>query len=479
MTTVQIEEEEELEGVAATHGKRRPLRVLAAPAHPGERHCNTVRPSRLPLACWRMNASRFDFDSSVVVPAARRELSELRRLRERHPTALASIFGHADPTGDDEYNKRLSGRRAEAVYALLTRRVDLWEALYRVPHGGDQWGRRSLQRMLAALTDAEGEPYFDGLVTRGWSADWYQSVHRFQEDQGIGVDGDPGPETRGVLFAAYMEYLCTGEDGSVLRLEPTDFLGRGADAGGRMAYQGCGEMNPVMRFSQSEEAEYAAWSKRDERNEKNRVNRRLVVYLFDPAAAWPHEAWPCPPASEGTAACTSRFFSDHGPRAQPGPSTRHFDGDADTFRCRFYHRLSFNSPCEQPNSATVSLDIWLRTHPGRRRLKKDAEGFVLASTDGSYTQRLSSADAVPVSDEHLLVRFTGLSAAKRYGLYQEHDRFRFAVFEDIPYAELETSPPLPPPQPAPVPTDEPEPSERPEPDEAEDVAEWTVGATDG
>jgi outer membrane protein OmpA-like peptidoglycan-associated protein len=38
---------------------------------------------------------------------------KLQRLREGHAGSPFSVFGHADPTGDDTFNKRLSDHRAE------------------------------------------------------------------------------------------------------------------------------------------------------------------------------------------------------------------------------------------------------------------------------------------------------------------------------------------------------------------------------
>ena len=82
-------------------------------------------------------------------------------LVKRKPKCPLAVFGHADPVGRDSYNKTLSGRRALAVYAVLTRDVELWEQkLYKQPFGGDRWGERENQIMLTALgypPPAEGE----------------------------------------------------------------------------------------------------------------------------------------------------------------------------------------------------------------------------------------------------------------------------------------------------------------------------------
>src|SRR5690348_15309553 len=99
-------------GVAALHRPRRSLPVLIAPTLAAE--LNTLMLPALPLACWRLEAARFDFDSSVVRPEAEPELGQLAAMFDTVGGPALSVFGHADPVGDDEYNKALSGRRARA-----------------------------------------------------------------------------------------------------------------------------------------------------------------------------------------------------------------------------------------------------------------------------------------------------------------------------------------------------------------------------
>lgn len=142
-----------------------------------------------------------------------------------------SIFGHADPVGDDEYNKRLSGRRATAIYALLTRKTKLWEELYSQLYGRDNWGLAAIQTMLRALGRDPGP------ITSSLNTETREIVKAFQQEQGLRPDGDPGPKTRKTLFLAYMDQLC-GKD---FVLDPhKDFLARGQDPGGKGDYQGCG-----------------------------------------------------------------------------------------------------------------------------------------------------------------------------------------------------------------------------------------------
>lgn len=61
----------------------------------------------------------FDFNSSVVKPGAYPEIDRLARILREYPDTKIRIEGHTDNIGSEEYNLRLSQRRAEAVRDLL------------------------------------------------------------------------------------------------------------------------------------------------------------------------------------------------------------------------------------------------------------------------------------------------------------------------------------------------------------------------
>lgn len=102
----------------------------STPPRAVERKKNVIKEELTTVACWRMDDIRFDFNSAFVAPAAKTEFDALKVVRDAHPGAPMSVFGHADPVGDEEYNKGLSGRRAEAIYAVLVRDSARWETLY-------------------------------------------------------------------------------------------------------------------------------------------------------------------------------------------------------------------------------------------------------------------------------------------------------------------------------------------------------------
>jgi outer membrane protein OmpA-like peptidoglycan-associated protein len=61
----------------------------------------------------------FGFDSADLLPAARDNLSELAESLSKWPDTNVLIVGHTDAIGSDEYNHRLSERRAEAAARFL------------------------------------------------------------------------------------------------------------------------------------------------------------------------------------------------------------------------------------------------------------------------------------------------------------------------------------------------------------------------
>lgn len=61
----------------------------------------------------------FDFDSSVVKGSARDNLAQLASHLQANPETELVVVGHTDSQGTEEYNDRLSQRRAEAAATYL------------------------------------------------------------------------------------------------------------------------------------------------------------------------------------------------------------------------------------------------------------------------------------------------------------------------------------------------------------------------
>src|SRR5262245_2650631 len=331
--------------VSATQRLADPLTVLAGPTSATE--FNTIGERLIPKGCFRLEDIRFEFDSSFVRPEVSEEMPLLADLRDKHTVKVSeqvelrpplSIFGHADPVGNDDYNKQLSGRRAKAVYAMLVRNVDLWEELFSSPHGGDNWGNKAIQTML----DKVGHP--PGAIDGIMGTNSQNALKAFQTKSGLPATGTADVKTRKALYKAYMDALC----GPRLLLDKEkDFLARNKDADGKGDYQGCSEFNPIRMFSKDENTKLEQPANHAERNSENAPNRRVMILLFAPGRRVNPQFWPCPKVKEGVVACKKRFFPDADKRRSFQEKRREFDQTKDTFACRFYQIISDDSPCER------------------------------------------------------------------------------------------------------------------------------------
>lgn len=61
----------------------------------------------------------FDFDKATLKPGAREKLAKIAGIVLAHPGLELSVEGHTDAVGSDEYNQRLSERRAQSVHSYL------------------------------------------------------------------------------------------------------------------------------------------------------------------------------------------------------------------------------------------------------------------------------------------------------------------------------------------------------------------------
>lgn len=300
-------------GTVASHPTRDTQPFFAAPTDTDL--LNTFGLDLVPVACMSFNDILFDFDSSFVTPEAIKIFQHLPALRQQHKNRKGempplSVFGHADPVGKDEYNKTLSGRRAKAVFGVLTHDVTMWRHLLDAPFAGDDWKAKGmLARMRGALGDTENRP-----------AD--------------------------AVIADYQILLCPDA------IPKSDFLGQGSDEKGVAAFQGCGEFNPLVILSKSDAA-----LNHDDRNSANQPNRRVAVFLFRAGTKVNAALWPCPSADEPTTKCRRRLFLDANTRLAPTELRREHKEvqakdpdpsvDTKTFSCRFYDRIARLSPCER------------------------------------------------------------------------------------------------------------------------------------
>jgi outer membrane protein OmpA-like peptidoglycan-associated protein len=340
--------------IAGFHPAGRDFAFDVAPATAQADTSNTLRLRLVARACWRLNKSLFDFASSFIRPEISEDLKRLRSLIKAAGDVRAAIFGHADPTGQDEPNKDLGGRRARAVFALLTRDPDEWEKLFSTPADGDNWGLRSTQIILSHLErpdDTGGGAYYTGAIDGKFGPATDRAVRDFQGDHGLAVDGVAGPDTRRELYTEYMDAVAIAPDDPFV-MAPEDFVGEGAQ-GGKGALQGCGEFNPVLVLSEAQEQKFAQSKDKTVRDRKNAPNRRVVLFLFDKTLLPPLASWPCPLATEGSAGCKAQFFDDADSRRGAGDAEKTYAKTRATMACRFYDRLARASPCEGGVKAQV------------------------------------------------------------------------------------------------------------------------------
>ncbi len=285
-----------------------------------------------PVANWKLVPSNFEFDSSRIHPDTKMRMGQLKTMYDANPDTLLAVFGHADPVGDDEYNKTLSARRAKAMYGLLTRNVDMWIALSKKV-GGDDWGVSAHQWMLLTVKNAAGSPYFAGPVDGKQTKAFTDATKAFQKDHDLDDDGVIGPKTKAKLYPKYMDTVCVDESGKPFVVPADRFMGDATenakpDGKGTGAYQGCSELNPDFVLSEPH-------SKDDEAI--NLQNRRTIVAFFrkddfsdsDPAKP----QWPCPIWSKPCKDCKPEQHLDGDARRKPGAVLKSFP---DTASCMFY-----------------------------------------------------------------------------------------------------------------------------------------------
>lgn len=417
-------------GAGGEHPPPISLRILAAPSLEDE--FNTLRLPLAPVACVLLKDSRFEFDSSFVGPRVFVQMKYLARLRERRPGIVASIFGHADPVGDDTYNKKLSGRRAQAVYGLLTRRVDLWEEIFSEPQGGDKWGDSAIKTMLQTLGHGKQE----GDEGDG---DLKKAIKEFQGENGLTEDGIAGPNTRKKLFKAYMDAICVDKSGEPFQLdEKKDFLARGEDKDGKGDYQGCSEFNPVLLFSKAQKAEFDQAQDKTDRNAANKPNRRVMIFLFREGLKVLPSKWPCPRAKDGIDGCKKRFFSDGEKRRTNTAEEREYKATKDTFACRFYDRFAHESPCETGADSGLKchLSLLLRSNSGCVPIAKKKYKVTIAPDrilEGTTDDKgLVQHPDIPPGDYKLEVdgHTTFVPATPTFREPREHQVHDYFLFED-------------------------------------------------
>jgi hypothetical protein len=369
-------------GVTASHPAQAVFPVLVAPV-PDEqqsKNFNAIRDPLVILGCKELPNDHFEFDSSFVTPNAAKGFTRFKELLDLHVEGdrlpPSAVFGHADPTGKPGYNRMLSGRRATAVYGVLTKDTAIWENLFSNHYGGDEWNPIAIQNMLSIslITLADiglpEAPFYQDAVDGGKTEQTRQStaeaIAAYRLARGMGKGTTLGAKERKQLFKEYMDAICNGDK---FKLAKTDFIARGQGGAALTGdAMGCGEFNP--RFLLTDGAVKAAEkdkSLQPARDESYAVNRRVIIYLFKHGTEVEPSKWPCPaPLGEDVGACQKRFWSNGVKRQKEADEERTFGEDmthlsaddqgelvetpieetGNTMACRFYHGFARHSPCE-------------------------------------------------------------------------------------------------------------------------------------
>ncbi len=428
--------EKDASGVVASHPPAVSLPVIAAPV-PEEQQAtkfNAIRDPLVVLGCKDVPDNHFEFDSSFVLPRAARGFTKLGNFLKAHQARdearrfpPSALFGHADPTGLPGYNRMLSGRRATAVYGVLTKKPAIWEDLFSNSFGGDVWGRKSEQHMLSiSLVTLQSSglpeaPFYqdaiDGAKTEATRKSTAAAISAWRQARGFPPGNTLGAAQRRLLFEEYMDAICNGPG---FRLLPTDFIAKGQGGPAlRGDVMGCGEFNP--RFLLAEAAVKAAEKNpalRELRNEQYAVNRRVIIYVFEHGTEIGVAKWPCPIArSLDGSACEKRFWSDGKKRRAEaedertfGEAMTHLEADeagqlverpieqtGNTMACRFYHGFARRSPCE------TKLKEWVI-----RFQIPDVKGRLVPLKNRRFVAVLGESSSAPelrgTSDERGVVR---------------------------------------------------------------------------
>jgi len=101
----------------------------------------------------------FDFNSADVRGQFMPRIADLARTLTRHPGMVVHITGHADAIGSDQYNQRLSERRADSVglalrdYGVSFARVETsgMGEFEPIASNASEWGRAQNRRVEISI----------------------------------------------------------------------------------------------------------------------------------------------------------------------------------------------------------------------------------------------------------------------------------------------------------------------------------------
>lgn len=181
------------------------------------------------IDCFGIPGATFRFGRSFIRPSSSAFIVQILRKAEEFPDTQLCVFGHTDSADDPRDNKRLSERRAWALWAILVNDPQTWVTLR--DHARENWDEREFRRVHEAI--------------------------------GSGRTSKPGKAE----FDEYFTVLREGLDA----LPKSRFLKEGAVDG----FMGCGEFNHLVKNARPHN--------NADNQAKNEPNRRVMVFFFDAA----------------------------------------------------------------------------------------------------------------------------------------------------------------------------------------------------
>jgi outer membrane protein OmpA-like peptidoglycan-associated protein len=366
------------------------------------------------FSCREIAATTFDFGRSFVRREGISRLATIAEELQQDDGQLAWIFGHTDASGGELLNKRLSERRAKAIFALFTHDFAKWDEMWRgsvkETPWSERWGTREMQHVLNSLScgDDAGSPLDeDGDL----GAKTNQAVRRFKRKDYPTVPAEQADlpdntvvdtDTRRELFFAYAK-LIGRVPVATDRIAPI----------GAAPFMGCGEFNAL-----STEA-------------KDRESRRSVVFVFDPAAQ-PQNP-PCTLAD--VAPCRANLVD-------PPPDP---EGPPPYYRCSFYKSIA--TCCPAAGGADLAHDVIVRFFMTVKDANALPHKFILEAEDmpddddttppfrQEFTLQSDVRAVEPDSTESTMVelQFTHVPDAAKYRLRVEGVATPYTVFARRPF----------------------------------------------
>lgn len=66
----------------------------------------------------RLNSIYYDYNDAKILKASKPDLDYLNELMIQYPTMVIELSSHTDSRGNDEFNQKLSQRRAESAKTI-------------------------------------------------------------------------------------------------------------------------------------------------------------------------------------------------------------------------------------------------------------------------------------------------------------------------------------------------------------------------